>query len=128
MELTEGILKSIDSMFEFNRYSLGESYIIKYKDVIVREYGKVKVFSNVGAAKTYLLKFVRMIFWRGEEFQQYKNNIKRQTGYDVDFSETISILSSYGKTDRFDLPENKKMFKDIRDKMLENQIVKIEKL
>lgn len=128
MELTEGILKSIDSLFEFNRYSSGESYIIKYKDIIIRENGKIKIFGNIGSAKNYLLKFVRMIFWRGEEFQRYKSNIKKQTGYDVDFSATITILPSYGEINRFDLPESKKMFKDIRDKMLENQIVKIEKL
>jgi hypothetical protein len=128
MELTSGILKSVESSFMINKDS-ASMYAIRYKGELFIEKGRnAKLFANLGSAKTALLHFVRDIFWNGEYYQEYKANLKSQTGYEVDFSETIKILPQYGKTDRFEKPESKQMFKDIRDKLLKEGIFTIEEI
>ncbi len=127
MELTEGILKSIESGVFVSR-SEGPLYALKYKGVIFNEAGNVRLFANKGSAKSALTKLITNIFRHGEYWQNYKENIKTRTRYEVDFSATISILPSYGETSRFDDPANKKMFKEIGDQLLKEGIFTIEEI
>ena len=113
-KLTEGILKSVESSFMQNYNHNYIRYIVKYKGKSMHRGDKI-FFKTEANAKSFVTSFVREIFTQGEYWQEYKNNIKLQTGYDVDYSATISILPQYGLTSRFDLPENKKMFKGNRE-------------
>ena len=131
MELTEGILKAIDSSFHqsYNQiYKPAELWVVKYKGKFMQGY-KFKPFSSEGRAKSFVTQFVKEIFAQGEYWQQYKANTKIHTGgYDVDYSETIKMLPQYGSTSRFDDPKNKKMFKDIATELIKSGIITIEKL
>lgn len=127
MKLTPGILKSVESSFYQNYNNPVELYICKYKGKLMY-LDKEMFFTSKIRATNFITTFVREIFWHGEYFHQYRSNIKNRTGYDVDYSETIKILSSHGLTSRFELPENKKMFKDIANNLIKEEIITIEQL
>lgn len=122
--LTEGILKSVESSVIQN-YSGKSLFVVKYKGVTLVKDG-VRLFKTEGAAKAFLTNFVKDMFWHGEYWHSYRENIERQTGHKVDYSATIAILPGYGQTDRFDSPEVKKMFKDIAQDLLKEKIFTIE--
>lgn len=124
MELTEGILKSVESSFYQNYNNPTELFVCKYKGKLIYQ-DKKMLFTSKGRAAGFIRKFVYEIFWQGEYWHKYKDNIK---GYDVDYSATIKILPQYGLTARFDLPENKKMFKDIATNLIKEGIITIEKI
>jgi len=130
MELTPGILKSVDSAFHqnhnfTNKYAF---WILKYRGQIMKIPGSKPYFTSEGRAKKYVYKFVYCIFWHGEYWQSCKRQIKDSRQYEVDYSATIKILPQYGPTARFDTPEAKKMFKDIADNLLKEKIITIEKV
>jgi hypothetical protein len=127
MELTPGILKSIESavIVTFNDLVQVDLFVVKYKGRIYTQENKPKVFYSKKTAKKFLVQWVKNIFWQGEYWQSCSSNIKKQRNYDVDFSATIKILPQYGLTKRFDLPEQ--MFKDIADELLAKEIFTIEK-
>lgn len=128
MKLTPGILKSVESAVKvtFND-PVDHLFVIKYGDVVYTEGGKVKCFYAVKTAKKFLVQWVTNIFRQGEYWQSCAENVKQQKQYDVDFSATIAILPSYGLTKRFESIENKKMFKDLTDELLDKKIFTIEK-
>ena len=126
MELSEGILKSIESGVII--VSGDTYYALKYKGVLFVENGKARLFANQGAAKTALTNFVKQCFWHGGYWQSCSTQIKKSTGYDVDFSATRAIIESYGETSRFVAPEAKKLYKDISNSLLEQGIFTIEKV
>jgi hypothetical protein len=130
MELSDGILKAMESSFviQYGTNFENVGYVMTFNDDPFLDGSKVQVFANVGAAKRTLTDFCRNIFWQGEYRQQYKDNIKKQTGYDVDFTATIAILPQYGATDRFEKPEAKEMFKNLGLALIEKGIVKIKKI
>lgn len=129
MELTEGILKSVDSSFHQTYNHPCEFYVCKYRGKIMyqRPY-KPEIFMTEAAAKSFVTMFVRLIFWQGEYWQSCKDNIKTRTGYEVDYSGTAKILSAYGLVSRFDEAKNKKMFKDIGIELVKQGIITIEKI
>jgi hypothetical protein len=128
MELTEGILKAIDSGVQVS----GESspmFLLKYKGKIFNQGGnKVRLYANEGAAKRTITDFVKQVFWHGGYWQSCAKQIKARTGYDVDFSATLNILPFHGATSRYDDPKNKKMFKSIGEELLKQGIFTIEKV
>jgi hypothetical protein len=129
MELTEGILKSVESSFYqcYNRTNNLKFCVVKYKGVIMND-GKKPFFKSEAYAKTFVTKFVELIFRHGEYYQSGADKSMEHYGYKIDYSATIKILPQYGLTSRFELPENKKMFKDIATKLLEDGIITIEKI
>ena len=127
MELTPGILKSVESAY----YVTGSNtvlYSLKYKGKLYNRTGNVRLYANPGAAKTALLKLIEELFRQGEYWQAYKGNVKRDTGYEIDMSETIKMFPSYGKTARFEEAPFKKMVKEIRNALLEQGIFTIEEV
>jgi hypothetical protein len=128
MELTQGIIKSVDSAVAVVM-STDKLYAIKYRGVIfIQNSTNVRLFATQGAAKASLTKFVEQLFRQGEYWQSCSKNIKRNTGFDVDFSATIALLPSSGYTSRFEDSENKKMFKDIATALLKEKIFTIEEV
>lgn len=128
MELTQGIIKSVDSAVTVVM-STDKLYALKYRGAIfIQNSTNVRLFATQGAAKASLTKFIEQLFRQGEYWQSCSKNIKRNTGIDVDFSATIALLPSYGATARFDDPANKKMFKDIATALLEEKIFTIEEV
>ena len=128
MDLTEGILKSIESGFYTTR-TVAPIYALKYKGLIFkRSDNSVRLFYTPGAAKTAITNFLVEIFRQGEYWQEYKRSLEIRTGHDIDFSATIKIFPSYGKTDRFYSVEFKNMIKDLRDKLLKEKIFTIEEI
>ena len=130
MELTQGILKSVESHFYQNHNNQNKDvFILKYKGLPL--YGqhedKIKFFNSETKAKTYLTSFIKILFCHGEYWNDCKDNVKRYCGYDINYSGTIEILSSTGLVSRFDEPKNKKMFKDIGEQLLKEKIITIEK-
>ena len=129
VKLTKEIKKSFDSGFFHSFYAYVPTlYVIRYRGNLFLDGPKILVFNSENKAKSYLRKWVENVFHHGEYWQSCKNNIKKNTGYEVDFSATIKILPSYGLTSRFQLPENKKMFKDFAEELIKEEIVVIEKL
>lgn len=130
MELTEGIIKSVESSFMMwhhkNIIKHDKIYIVLYKGQIFCENQKIKSFTSKTKARSFLTKFVFLIFWQGEYWQSCKDNLKTQIGYDVDFTATIEILPSHGLTSRFDSKESKKLFKDIAIALVNDGIITIE--
>ena len=129
MELTPGILKSVESLYyqEHKCYNT-ETFILKHLGNIVYDYGKVKTFRGIGPAKAFLTKYVERIFRHGEYWQENKDILKTQYKYDIDYSETIKIFPSYGYTSRFYEKESKKLFKDIATNLLKENIFTLENL
>ena len=127
-QLTPDILKSVDSSFHQDYDNSMEMYIAKYNGKIMNERAEPMYFDTEKKAKNFVKRFVYEIFWHGEHWQSCKTQIKKLTGYDVDYTGTTKILSSYGETSRFQLQENKKMFNDIADQLLEQKIIVIEKV
>jgi hypothetical protein len=126
MELSKGLLKSIDSGYYV--VTEGSLYALRYKGKLFFESGNVRLFKTTGAAKTALTNFVKQCFWHGQYWQSCSTQIKNRTGYDVDFSATIAMLDSYGKTSIFDSAESKKLFKEISNALLEQGIFTIEQV
>lgn len=125
MKLTPGILKSVESSFHQSYNIPIQLFVCKYRGRLMYE-DKKTIFTSKKKAVAFVNKFVFLIFWQGEYWQQYKDNIKKRTGYDVDYSATIAILPQYGPTARLDLPENKKMIKDIAKNLIKEDIITIE--
>ena len=129
MELTEGILKSIDSsVIVLDQYQLKDTYGVLYKGKRVQVDGPKKVYYTENAAKKAVYNLVFLTFWQGQYWQSCKTQIKGRSGVDVDFNATIAILPQYGTTDRFREPETIKMFKSLRDELLKKEIFTIVKL
>lgn len=131
MKLTPEILKAFESSYvaqhgKLNDKSLG--CIVKFQGNPFMDKKCVRVFADEAAAKREILNFVKLTFSLGNYWQSCQSHIKLSSKYTVDFSATIKILSSIGLTSRFDLPENKKMFRDFRDQLLKEGIVTIEKI
>jgi len=126
MELTEGILKSIESSFmqDFNH----ESFIVKYNGKVMNDTRCKCVFKTEGAAKSFITHFITDIFRHGSYWDKYKSNVKKSTGYDVDYSATIDMVKHYTLMSDWDKPESKKMIKDIGLKLLKQGIITIEKV
>lgn len=106
-ELTEGILKSVDSWYHaFQSKDVG--YILKYKGNAIVE--GCRLYKNEGQAKRKITEIIEGIFRHGNYWNEdiCKRNVKRDTGYDVDYSGTISIFSGIGLTSRYEEPEIKK--------------------
>lgn len=128
MELTEGILKAIDSsVIVLDQYEPRDTYGVFYKGTRVQVDGAKKVYYTKNSAKKAVHNLVFMTFWQGEYWQSCKTQIKERSGVDVDFSATIAILPQYGTTDRFKDPESIKMFKALRDELLKKEIFTIVK-
>ena len=128
MELNQGIIKSIESAVHVTMCT-DRLYALKYRGVIfIQNSANVRLFANQGAAKASLTKFVEQTFRQGEYWQSCSKNVKRNTGYDVDFSATIAMLPSYGLTSRFEDPKNKKMFKEIATELINQKIFTIEEI
>ena len=128
MELTEGILKSVESSFyQWYNHDKGLSFcVVRYEGKIMND-GKA-FFKSEAFAKTFITKFVKAIFWQGCYWNERPERSMEFYGYQVDYSATIKILPQYGLTSRFELPENKKMFKDIATQLLKDGIITIEKI
>jgi hypothetical protein len=124
MELTEGILKSIESSF-YSNYS-GVSYMVKYKGMIMKNDG-VKLFKTKGAAKFFVTKFIKNIFYHGEYWHKYAQNIFRNTGYLPDYSGTIELLPRIGSTNEFERNLNS-ISKKIVDSLINEKIITIEEV
>lgn len=126
--LTPEIHKSIESAFHFvcNPNQKIASYLIRYKGMPFTRSGKAQVFATEGAAKGAILRFIIEIFRHGEYWHAYRGNIKRDTGYDADFSGTIAILPSNGSTAKWNAPSTKKLFKSIQKELLETKTFTIE--
>jgi hypothetical protein len=127
MELTPGILKSVESGI-YTTQLFTSMYAVRYKGKIFNHNSNVRLFLSPSSAKTAITKFLVELFRQGEYWQRYKDNLKTRTGYDADFSETIRIFPSLGKSDRFDSNEFKKMIKDLRDKLLEEKVFTIDEI
>ena len=127
MKLTPELIKAFDSSYVVQNFPSYPGYLLKYRGRFFYDGEHIKIFYNEKSAKKYLLAWVKQTFWQGEYWQQYKDNVKQQKGYEIDLSATIKLLPQYGPVSRFDLPENKKMFKELRDALLEEQIVTIER-
>jgi hypothetical protein len=128
MELTEGILKAIDSsVIVLDKFKLRDTYGVFYKGNRVQVDGDKKVYYTANAAKKAVYKLVFLTFWQGQYWQSCKTQIKGRSGVDVDFSATIAILPQYGTTGRFKDPETIKMFKALRDELLKKEIFTIVK-
>ncbi len=127
MELTPEILKSVESTY-YTAYSHNNEtmYVLRYKGMIVRTPGGVRLFKNIGSAKKLINTFVQQMFHHGEYWHEYRENTKKRTGKDIDFSGTIAIIPSYGLTSKWDKPEIKKIIKDIASELLEQGIFTIE--
>lgn len=140
VEVTEGILKAIDSYAAATGvFRPSEIFVIRYKGNIIEDSDrhtgeheehlpKIAIFGTMDEALEFLYVWVSCTFRQGEYIQSYSNNVKKQTGYDVDFSATIAILPQYGKTDRFELPESVQMYKDIAQALLDKKIITIDTL
>ncbi len=129
IELTEGILKAIDSsVIVLDKYEPRDTYGVFYKGNRVQIDGAKKVYYTENAAKKAVYNVVFLTFWQGQYWQSCKTQIKGRSGVDVDFSATIAILPQYGTTDRFGDPETIKMFKSLRDELLKKEIFTIVKL
>lgn len=128
MELTNGVLKSIDSLLNTEYNNQHEYYVCKYKGKLICGSINKSVFKGIGPAKSFLNKVIKNMFWYGEYYQANSSRYKEIYNYDVDFSETISILPSHGLTERFDSLETKKMIKDLVKKLLDEEIITIEKI
>jgi hypothetical protein len=126
MELTEGILKSIESSIMQNYNN--ESFIVKYKGKVMNDTYLKCVFKTEGAAKTFITRFVTDIFKHGGYWQSCKSNIKNHIGYDVDYTGTQKMTSHYKYMSDWDKPESKKMIKDIGLELLKQGIITIEKV
>ena len=127
MKLTPGILKSIESGAVISLTDKQTFFIIKYNGKNFQFDGKLIINSET-KAKSKIIDFIRYIFTQGQILQGSKNWILEKYKYEVDFTETIKILPSFGLTSRFELPENKKMFKDIAENCLKEKIFEIVKI
>lgn len=132
MNLTSEILKAFESSYVVQHGRNHDDNLgcfMSYQGKPFVDEGKLKIFADEAAAKRELLFFVKQTFWQGEYWQRCASNVKKQSdGYEIDLSATIKILPQYGATSRFELPENKKMFKEFRDALLKEGIVTIEKI
>jgi len=131
MELTKEILKAMESSFVVQHGTNFENvgFIMTYNGNPFLDRGKVQIFATEGAAKSALTNFCTSTFRQGEYWQQYKDNVKKQTGgYEIDMTATIAILPSYGLTARFEDPKNKAMIKELGLSLIKTGIVKIEKV
>lgn len=131
MKITPGIDKSFDSaFFGVTDPVVHKMFVMKYKGRVFNDPGKnrVKIFSDEGHAKKFLIAWVKNVFWQGEYWQSCKTQIKDRCNIEVDFSETIKILPQYGLVSRFDEPKNVKMFKDLATELLKNGTVSIDPL
>lgn len=132
MRLSEGILKSVESIFMQSyhppKVKTNKNYYLTYKGEPFCERSNRKRFFSRTKAKRFLEKLIYLIFWHGEYWQSFKEKTKERTGYEVDYSATIEILLPYGETSKFDDPKNIKMFKDIAKKLLDEGIVTIEEI
>ncbi len=127
--LEPGILKSVDSIVNAHYRSDSPLYFIKYKGKrLGGDLSNVRLFFTIGAAKSKITALVTEMFTQGEYIQSCAAQIKKRSGYDVDFSATIAILPQYGLTSRFQEPGNKKMLKQIATQLLEAQIFTIEEI
>lgn len=127
MELTEGLLKSIESTFHFKCVPLKRkpTFTLYFGDEPYTERGKIKQFINPGGAKAKLLSLISEMFHQNEYWQKYKDNVVKNTGFDVDWSACIAIMPCYGPTNRFTRKEFKKELKDLRDELLKRKIFEI---
>lgn len=133
--LTEGILKSVDSAVEV--ISRGQGllkrqlnivvYIVKYKGNLVELSGKTQ-HSTKKAAERAIKNFVLHMFKHGDYWQNCSDNIKKWNGYEVDFSETIKLISPYGTTDKWEKPETQKIIKDITAALIKEGLFTIHPL
>jgi hypothetical protein len=132
MNLSEGILKSVESAFMQTyhppKLKYNKSFVIKYNGELFCVRSKPKRFLSRTKAKRFLINFIYTIFWQGEYYMILKEKTKERTGYDVDFSATIEMLPQYGLTSRFDDPQNIKKFKNIAEKLIEEGIITIEEV
>ena len=125
MELSLELLKSIDSGVVI--VNAAKNYFaLKYKGEMFSETGNVRLFANEGAAKSALTKFVRQCFWHAPYWQSCASQIKKRSGYDVDFSGTIGVIGNTNAA--WDSSETKKKFKDISNELLAQGIFTIEKV
>lgn len=129
MTISPELYKAIESGFYYlnNPNSKVDSFIIRFNGMPFTTAGKVRIFANKGTAKRAITNFVKSIFARGEFLQSYKDQVFKRTGYEIDFTESIKILPSSGKTDRFKDPKNVQMFVDIRNELINTQIITIER-
>jgi len=125
MELSPGILKSIDSAFHqlYNQPYIG--YVVKYRGKLMYNGKKLMLFANKGTAKTFVLSFIRLLFYQGWYWDKYKDNIKRDTGYEVDYSGTMDLLLQSPGYAQIDFPANKKIMKDIQNELFKQKIITI---
>jgi len=126
MELTEGILKSVESSYMQNYNH--ESFIVKYKGKVMNDTRLKCVFKTEASAKSFISRFVKEIFWHGSYWNQYKSNLKKQIGYDVDYSATLEMTKNFKLMSDWEKPETKKMIKDIGLELLKQGIITIEKV
>jgi hypothetical protein len=126
-KLTPELIKSFESGFHTTSTPLKKSsgFYITFKGTPFAEGGKLKVLATTGAAKRFLHDWIVQIFRTGEYWQTYKDNLKNRTGYEVDFSGTIAIMPSYGKTDRFYTKEFKEMVNGYYEALIHEGIINI---
>lgn len=138
MEITPEIKKSFDSAF----YGIecrgnGETkpkseWVVYYegKPFLKGIHGRIKTFGSQNKAIKFVIQWVESVFWHGEYWNQKtcRDNIKNETGVEMDFSGTINILSSYGETARFESAENKAMFSALAQELLDKGTVVIKQL
>jgi len=125
MELTPGILKSVDSVFHqiYNQPFVG--YIVKYRGVVMHDGKNLMFFKTKGNAKAYVFGIIRLMFHQGWHFDKYKDNIKRDTDYDVDYSGTTNLFLPGLNIAEIDIPENKQMMRDIQNELFNQKIITI---
>ena len=123
MELSQGILKAVESSYMQHYNNNVEFYLVSYKGKAMIQSGRVRLFKTVGAAKTFVNNFVKELYIHGEYWQSCAKYIKEQIGYDIDYSATatksVKIL---------DTPEYKKLFKELSSELLKQNIITIEKI
>lgn len=127
--LTPELIKSFESGFHATNAPLKETkstgFYITFRDTPFTEKGKFKIFANRGAAKRFLHNWIVQIFRQGEIWQGYKDSLKKQTGYEVDFSGTIAIMSSYGLTSRWEAKEFKEMVNEYYEALIHEELIVI---
>jgi len=87
------------------------------------ENGKVKIFKNEGAAKSYLKRWVELACRQARYWQRYKGNLEKRHSHLMDFSGLIQYMEPQSDVS---IQTFEKKVLALRDELLKQGIITIE--
>lgn len=94
MEITNGLAKAIESTIFQHHHKIDVLYVCRYKGKILGDEFRIFTYKTETGAKTFIRGLVKAMFHHCKYWQNYKENIKSQTGYNVDYTAIIEMKNS----------------------------------